>query len=126
MNTDSDIKQLADAIKAQTSTHNSHLLSPKNVNILVIAGIIGAFTLMWTNMTEEPKKVQDQFAMILSQNTEIKTTVLQTKTTVTDLSAKVDVMQRDQANQAGLINKNEAQIDALNDKIDSIEDRIKP
>lgn len=119
--TDSSAKEILDLLKAQqTSMATPPLLGAKNVNALVIAGVIGAVAFLWTSVNDAPK----QNALLSTQVAEIRTTTLETKTAIASLSLKFDSLQKDGADTKAAVQKNAAQIDALNERVTANTNRI--
>ena len=109
---------------AKSATDGNSLYSFKNLNALAIAAIIGLGAFIWTGVTEQPQKNADQFSALQTSSAEIRTTALETKTAVVSLNAKFDSIQRDQSETKSKVDKNAAQIDALEAGVKANSERL--
>ncbi len=118
------ILELLKAQQVKPTTDGNSLYSFKNLNALAIAAIIGLGAFIWTGVTEQPQKNADQFSALQTSSAEIRTTALETKTAVVSLSAKFDAIQRDQSETKSKVDKNTAQIDALDQTVKATSERL--
>jgi len=119
------ILEAVKALKAPEPTPKSEgLYTPKTLNSLAIAAIIGLGAFIWSGVTEAPQKNADQFAALQTQSAEIRTTAMETKTAVVALSLKFDAIQKDASDTKSKVDKNSAQIDALGQQVKANTDRL--
>ncbi len=111
---DQNLTQIVELLKQQQLTpQHSSLLSAKNINALVIAGVIGAFAFLWTNVASAP----EQFSAIASQTAEIRTTVVSMKNDFADFRQTLGLVK----SQTDTIR---AEIEALKKDVKSVSDRL--
>jgi uncharacterized protein HemX len=106
------------------ATDGNSLYSFKNLNALAIAAIIGLGAFIWTGVTEQPQKNADQFSSLQTSSAEIRTTAMETKTAVVALNNKFDAIQRDASETKSKVDKNAAQIDALEQGVKANSERL--
>lgn len=116
-----DLHAVVDLLEARGSKPQSEpLVSPKNINVLVmgILATVGAF--VWNSTTKTP----ETFALIQQQTAEIRTTVLEMKTTLGDIQTRLDNNTRATADQQAKLTGLEASVKSNSDRLDRLESQV--
>lgn len=113
-----DLHALADLIEQRTAkAQEGNLFSGKNSNVLVL-GILGAVgALIWNTTLKTP----ETFGVLQQQTAEIRTTVLEMKTTLGDINSRLDNNTRATADQQAKITGLESTVKSNTDRLDRLE-----
>lgn len=118
-----DVETLVDLLAAKsasTNTNEDGFVSIKNINILVMGVLAAVGTLIWTTVVDSP----ENFGVLQQQTAEIRTTVLEMRGIVADLSQKIDQNQRQTADQQARLTGLESTMTTSREVVSQLQDRV--
>lgn len=116
---------LAALLESQVNNTKESIFAPAQLLKVMILGVIAAVAaLVWSSVTTLPLQNADTFSTIQQQNAEIKTTVLEMKNQLSDLSTKLDATQKQSADQQAKIARVETLTSQNKDSINQLNDRV--
>lgn len=121
MSTNVEINALVDALRARHEPESAGLVTGKNLNILVMGVVAAAGALVWTTVTSAPQNL----GLLQQQTAEIRTTVLEMKTTLGDINSRLDNNTRATADQQAKITGIESTVKSNTDRIDRLEQELR-
>lgn len=116
-----EVNALLDALRARHEPENNSLVSLKNANVLVLGVIAACGALVWNTVTGTPK----EFGVISQQTAEIRTTVLEMKTTLNDLTTRLDNNTRATADQQAKITGLESTVNSQGERLERLEAEVR-
>jgi hypothetical protein len=115
-----DVNDLVDAIQRRSNASDNSIASPKNMNVLVL-GVIGAVgALVWNTTLKTP----ESFSLLQQQTAEIRTTVLEMKTTLGDINSRLDNNTRATADQQAKLTGLEQAVKSNSERLDRLESSL--
>lgn len=121
MGKNSEIRDLIEALKNQNEERSEgSFATPKNVNYLVLGVLAAVGALVWNTVVTAPSN----FGQLSQQNAEIRTTVLEMKSSLTSLNAKLEENQRQSADQSAAISALQNQAQTNKNNIENLAERV--
>lgn len=113
-----DLNDLIEALERRGSNaHEPNFATPKNVNILVMGVLAAVGALIWNTTVRTP----ENFSLLQQQTAEIRTTVLEMKTTLGDINSRLDSNTRATADQQAKLTGLEQAVKSNSDRLDRME-----
>jgi hypothetical protein len=113
-----EVQALIKALERRSSKADEvSLVSGKNINVLVMGVICAVGALIWTTTIKTP----ENFSVLQQQTAEIRTTVLEMKTTLGDINSRLDSNTRATSEQQAKISGLESSVKSNTDRLDRLE-----
>lgn len=116
----SDLKELAELLKANPQPPASDFVPKNALSILVMGIVAAAGALVWNTTTTAP----ESFSVVQQQTTEIRTTVLEMRGIVTDLSKKIDETSSKTSDQQARLTGLESTVTTNREAITQLNERV--
>ena len=115
-----DHTSLVEALKSLRQPEGGGIVSGNTLNVLVMGVLAAAGALVWNTVTGTP----ESFGLIQQQTAEIRTTVLEMRSTLTDLTERLQENTRDTGQIQTKVSALESQVEANKGRIDRLEQEV--
>jgi ABC-type transporter Mla subunit MlaD len=117
----SELQVLIEALKEQKNAPSEGMFAtPKNVNVLVLGVLAAVGALVWNTVVAAPAN----FGHLSQQNAEIRTTMVEMKNIVSDLSRKLDEQQKESSGHGARLSALENQAVTNKNNIEQLVKRL--
>lgn len=116
-----DVNALIEAIKRHQPSEGG-FVSLKNINILVMGAVAAAGALVWNTVTS---KTPETFSVIQQQTAEIRTTVIEMRSSLTEIKGQLDNNTRTTSEQQAKITGLESTVKSNSDRLQRLEDEAR-
>ena len=112
-----EVNALIDAIRSRHEPDSGSFLNKNNTNVMVMGVLAAVGALIWNTTLKQP----ENFSVLQQQTAEIRTTVLEMKTTLGDIQTRLDNNTRATADQQAKLSGLESSVKSNSDRLDRLE-----